>query len=201
MKKQILTLICCTLLLSTFSFAQKARLGFSGGATLANMSMKLDDIKISASSKIGFTAGLLLDKPISDHVIFQPAVNFVQKGTKSKESDGSATLNYLEVPLNFMYRSNNRDGFFAGAGPSFAYGLGGKSKDGDFKEDINFGSGDNDDLKSFEFGANITAGYITRSGFLIAVNYNMGISNLEIDSDYGKTRNNYWGLRLGYILK
>lgn len=201
MKKQILTFICCTVLLSTFCYAQKARLGFTGGATLANMSMKLDDIKISASSKIGFTAGLLLDKPISDHLIFQPAVNFVQKGTKSNESDGSATLNYLEVPLNFTYRTNNIDGFFAGAGPSFAYGLGGKSKEGDYEEDIKFGNGDDDHLKGFEFGANITAGYITKSGFLIAVNYNMGISNLEIESDYGKARNNYWGLRLGYILK
>jgi hypothetical protein len=201
MRKHILTFICCTLFFSTISIAQKARFGFSAGATLANVSMKMNNIKISTSSKIGLTAGILLDKPISDHLIFQPALNFVQKGAKSKENDGQATLNYLEVPLNFMYRSNNRDGFFAGAGPSLAYGLSGTSKAGSDKEDINFGSDDNDDLKRMDLGDNFTAGYITKGGILLALNYNMGLSNLEPESDYGKTRNNYWGLRLGYILK
>ncbi len=68
-------------------------------------------------------------------------------------------------------------------------------------DDIKFGSGDNDDLKAFEAGINFVTGYQCKGGFLIAVNYNTGLSNLvnTVEGDNSKFHNRYFGIRIGYM--
>lgn len=131
-----------------------------------------------------------------------------RKGGKQKD-DGSSDklmLNYIELPLNFVFNTHTSNGmFFIGAGPSLGVGLSGKDKWDDGSEsgsdDIKFGSGDDADLKPFEAGINILAGYQFAGGFFVTANYNAALNNISSDDPGFDTKyhNRYFGIRIGYM--
>jgi Outer membrane protein beta-barrel domain len=190
---------------------QTTRFGFTAGAAFANYKTN-DDGSDKASSKTGITAGVLADIPVSKHFSFQPAVNFVQKGTKDDQTSGGVTekatltINCIEVPLNFLYNATGNTGnFFIGAGPSFAFGISGKLKSVDGSdsetENVKFGNGDDDLIKGFDLGANFITGYCFPNGLFVSVNYNMGFSNLlPGSSGDGTLKSHYFGIKLGWLL-
>lgn len=199
-------------LIATFTtactYAQQTQFGFTGGATLSNYKAKQDGNDESGNTKPGFTLGVLVNLQAGKNFIIQPAVNWVQKGTKDEQTTSgttekvSLTTNHIEVPVNCIYSSN---GFFIGAGPSFSFGVSGKWKysDGTNKADehVKYGNSDNDDLKAFDLGINALSGYQFKSGFFIAVNYNIGLSNLVAgDVPNSSLKSSYTGIRLGYLL-
>jgi len=204
MKKLILTLVVFTALMP-LAKAQNARFGFTAGATLATYKTNVDNISATSNSKLGFSVGFTADIPMSSTFSFQPALQFLQKG--GKESNGTfdltTTMNYLELPLNFIYKAPGTGGhFLIGLGPSLAYGLGGtvSASSGGQSESTSLHFGGDGNLKAFEFGGNILTGYEWNSGFFVQLNYNMGFSNISPDSQ-SSFKNNYFGLRLGYFLK
>ncbi|WP_153798030.1 porin family protein [Foetidibacter luteolus] len=203
MKKIIYLLISMSILVS-YSNAQ-THFGISAGISSALVSAKQGGVTLTSDAKVGFIGGLTLSSSISNHVGFRPELNFVQKGGtvnfSNEDIKYNTTLNYIEVPLNVVYCVNGK--FFFGAGPSFAYGLSGKYKiTGMYNEhgDLKFGNGDDADFKPFEFGVNLLAGWQLKSGIFFMINYNAGISNISATSDE-KDRNNYLGLRIGYMFK
>lgn len=212
MKKMYTTLLCCSLL-AGIAKAQNAAIGFAAGTTLSNAKSKIDDETSSSKNKIGFTVGIVSDISIGRNISFHPAIHFTQKGGMEKEAiDGvdykyTINLNYLEVPLNILFKTNSAKGrFYAGGGPSFALGLSGKAKiewNGEKEDDdIKFGNGDQDDFKPLDLGINLLTGYQFSNGLFVSVNYNMGLSNLFIDGDSNNYfHNRYLGLRVGYMLK
>lgn len=186
-------------------------IGITAGASFANVKVKADDLTGSPKTKTGITAGLFTKLPLSSDISFQPGLNFVQKGYIVKDDIGTETanLNYLELPLNFVYSKSVSNGLFIGAGPSIAYGLSGsdklKYKDGgmpDQSDKVHFGSGADDDVKPFDFGANFIVGYQFKGGFLITGNYTLGLSKINNEDDSvesGSIKNNYFGVKLGYV--
>ena len=209
MKKTLFTSICLFVQLY-YAQAQKSTFGFTAGASLASYKVSQSSLSVTSKSKTGFTVGMLISVPAGKSFSFQPGLNYVQKGGRFEEENytDKSTFNYLELPLNFVYTSPSPKGsFFVGAGPSLSMGLSGTEKfnDGTNEEtsDIKFGSGDNDDLKAFEFGINVIAGYRFKGGFLVAANYNAGLSNIAItteDENSGEAHNRYFGLRIGYMI-
>lgn len=213
MKKTAFLLIVAVIISSNMN-AQKTRFGVNGGVTIANYTAKAAGESETADSKIGFTLGVVADILLGDHFSIQPGLNFVQKGTKDEQTLGGITekaslvTNHLEVPVNFLYNSNTKDAgnFFIGAGPSFAFGVSGKWKYDDgtntVDESVNFGDTDEDDMKGFDFGANIIAGYTLGNGLTFSANYNIGISNLAPGGDSNNSlRSNYFGIKLGWMFK
>ena len=205
MKKIVLSLAIIAGFVSV-SFAQTT-FGVQAGIAAASMKMEEDGESLDLDSKIGFTLGVVANVGLSENFSFRPALNFVQKGGKEEgEIMGisykqTMNLNYLELPLNFVYNTSAGSGqFFIGAGPSLSFGLSGKTTaevDGEEEsEDLNFGNGD-DEVKPFEFGGNILAGYQLANGVSISVNYNMGFSNLS-NVENSEAKNKYFGVRLGY---
>jgi Outer membrane protein beta-barrel domain len=207
--KKILSLSIILVLFACLAQAQTARFGFTAGATLASQKWEEGNVSIKSDSKVGFTLGVLGDISISDNLSFQPGINFTQKGGKFSGSDfglGSNedvnfTLNYVELPLNVLFKAEAGSGkFFIGAGPSIGFGISGKSKFGSEEEDINFGTNENeDDYKPLDFGGNIVAGYELPNGVFFAVNYNTTLNNLSPYSE-GTIRNRYIGFRIGFLL-
>ncbi len=198
----------CLITINSFAQKEKASFGINAGATLASYKIKEDNVSITSETNVGFTAGITSTMPLGKNFSFMPALNFTQKGGKITEEGFTAksTFNYLELPLNFVYNTKSVKGkFFIGAGPSLSFGLSGKDKwvgGGESEEtDIKFGSGEDDDLKAFEAGINFLTGYQFAGGFLIAANYNAGLSNIAIAEagDNGKMHNRYFGLRLGFM--
>ena len=205
------TFISIVVLITTIQTrAQVAKFGITAGITIASANGKSDDSQGKSTSKLGFTAGVLADISAGKKFSFQPAVNFVQKGfSQSDNSSGTnvkvkATLNYIEVPLNFVFNSESPNStFFVGAGPSFAMGVSGKATIIDDGEKVSvglhFGSTPEDVMKRFDVGANILAGIRFKSGAFISANYNRGLSNNSTTSD-ATVHNNYVGLKLGFLL-
>ena len=208
--KSITTLMTLMILLTAFSSSAQTSIGFTAGASFASVTVKSGGLSASPKSKTGITAGIVIDAPLGTNFNFQPALNFVQKGYKIKDETGKETvnLNYLEVPLNFVYSTKRNEGFFIGAGPSIAYGISGMDKftaSGmpDDNQKIKFGSGA-DEVKTFDFGANAVAGYRMKGGFMITGNYNLGLSKINNDDgsgDVGTIKNKYFSIKIGYMFR
>lgn len=205
MKKLVFTM--SSIILMQLLHAQSVRWGVTAGATMAQVYTITDQEKDHSSYKPGFSAGFMADLPVGKSFSFQPGFQFLQKGGQEKMGDAgtsiktSVHLDYLELPLNFIYHGKSTTGhFFVGLGPTVAYALGGHAKidyNGQVDDEkIEFGS-DADKLKHLEFGANALAGYESKNGWLISANYNLGISNLF--NDGGTWKNNYFGLKLGFL--
>ena len=148
------------------------------------------DIKDAQKSLTSFSFGGYANIPVSGKFSIQPGLSLSGKGSKTeavKEESSyklKTSLMYIEVPVNAVF---NFDGFYIGAGPYAAYGIAGKNKleisgEGEsinVEEDVKFGSGEEDDFKPFDFGANILAGYKLESGLNFGVNYGLGLANLQ----------------------
>ncbi len=184
----------------------------SAGATMSNLYEKHGTEKVKSEYKIGLNAGILLDVPMEKNGSFQPGVNFIQKGGKNVSGEGAdqveteLRLNYLEVPLNVVFRIACSNGkFVLGGGPAVSIGLSGKSTVKDntvtVASDIKFGSTSRDhDLNFIDFGLNATAGYEFNNGFFVAANYTHGINKLLLDAlEDDKLYNRAFSLRLGYF--
>ena len=206
MKKTIIILMAFIFFMHAAN-SQKARIGFTAGSSLANYKFKEGDEDQSGNSKAGFTAGLIVNIPAGKNFMIQTGAHWVQKGTKDEQDNGSGgtdkaslTTNSIEIPVNFLYTSNG--GFFIGAGPSASFAVSGKAKFNDLSADLHFGNSNDDDIKGFDFGANVVTGYQSPGGFLVAANFNQGFSNL-VPGDAGTSsmKSHYFGIRLGYVLK
>ena len=206
MKKIILSVALIAGIVTALS--AQTRFGINAGAVLANLKGEEGGEEQELDSKIGITAGIRADVALSENFRFRPGLNFVQKGGKEEfdflgtEIKSSITLNYLELPLNFVYNAPAGNGkFFIGAGPVFGFGLSGKNKvesgGEEQTEDVNFGDAE-DEVKSFEFAGNVLAGYECASGLYFQANYNPGFSNLSNAPD-SELKTTYFGLRIGYF--
>ena len=209
MKKFYFTLTL-TFILTASLQAQQPRFGFNAGILSSKAKITADNQSTTSKSRIGFNAGVMVDVPLGSNFSFQPGLSFLQKGGKEDENDGtdviksSISINYLELPLNLIYKAKGKSGSFnLGAGPCLSYGLSGKAKatfNGiSASQKLNFGSSANDDLKRFEFGGNILAGYELTNGLSFTLNYNIGFSNVAADPQ-SKWKNYYGGLRIGFLL-
>ncbi|RYG43351.1 MAG: PorT family protein, partial [Chitinophagaceae bacterium] len=160
---------------------------------------------VTSKGKPGITLGIISDVPLGRSASFMPALNFVQKGgtlTAGGVKD-KLTTNYLEVPLNFVYHAKTGSGkLFFGAGPAFNIGISGKDKwdaEGSSGNDkVEFGK--DKDFRRLDAGLNIVTGYTGKSGLLVTLNYNTGLSNSVDSEGEGKFRNRYFGFRIGYML-
>jgi len=142
------------------------------------------------------------------------------KGTKTStketntgviiESKGSLNLVYLDIPLTAKaYYNIGASKIYGVFGPYIGFGLSGKSKS-EIKiigvtetdeQDVNWGSGDSDDLKRLDYGLTVGAGMEFNS-FLIGLSYNLGLANISAVTDDGqKIKNKVFGLSIGYKFK
>jgi len=184
--------------------AQKPKPSFTVSAGISSaMYFTDDDYGDSYSSDLhtgaygGFTARI----PTGIHWALEPGLFYVQKGGVETVTDYQTvkvktSLNYLELPVNMYYSKRNR--FFITFGPAFGFALSGQIKAEDESVKLKFGSGAEDDLKSFEIGLNFTAGYQFKNNLFLAVSSGSGISDLSNDDSYSFS-NGYLGFRLGYV--
>ena len=207
--KSITTTMVLMILLTTFSLSAQTTVGINAGVSFANVVIKTQGVSASPKLKPGITGGLFADFQLVSNFGFQPALNFVQKGYLVKDETGkeTVTLNYLEIPVNFVY---NKKQFYAGAGPSFAYGISGNDKVhySGMPEDnqkVHFGTSENDDLKPFDMGINFLLGYKFKEGLTISANYTLGLNRINNSNDDPlypdenfKIKNRYFAVKIGY---
>jgi hypothetical protein len=209
MKKLLLALLVGA---STQASAQHFRVAPEIGVNFSNMTFRYEDrfgrdYKESGELKAGLKAGLILDGQVSRNIWFQPGLFYVMKGYRSNigPNEASVKANYLELPLNFLYKTGGRGAgrFFIGGGPYVAAAIGGKIEDRAGRDyDLDFGDNINDDLRRLDAGLNITTGYEFPRGVFIRTNAGFGLVNIAPDNA-NDTRIRNWGLgvSLGYFLQ
>lgn len=210
--------------MSAFAQNGPVKFGVKAGATFPNFSISGQDSEDDAKMTTSFYIGGTVTVPVSDRFSLQSGLSFIGKGTESDNLSefsedgmsvtGKAKINplYLELPVNAIVNFEAGNGkFFIGAGPYVAMGIAGKVKvtgsatangsttTATVKEDIKFGTGDDDLLKRGDFGLNFLAGYELNNGFNIQAGYGLGLSNLlNVDSNIASMKNRVLSIGVGY---
>jgi hypothetical protein len=214
MKTSRLLLTASLIFAATTVFSQ-VKIGPALGINFANSSVKFDGEKINTTGVTLFHWGAIAEISIAENFAFQPGLLYSSKGFKMKEvapelQGVSVTrkVNYLDIPLNFMYKVNmgQKSNFIVLAGPYLSYGLSGTSKvGGDLggfgsigsSQDIKFGSGDDAEAKRFDFGLNGGAGF-QFGKFQITAQYGLGLYNTTPIEDV-KAYSHVFGISTAFL--
>jgi hypothetical protein len=218
MKKIFFTLVLYIIFFGTTTMAQ-SRYGLTAGMEFSKYSINyLENAELDLRS--GAKIGVLMEYAVTKDFFIAPEIVYAQRGTKGKGVYAGnisfqllETLNYVQIPVNAMYKFNlgNYSKFTLFAGPYAGLAFSGKSwekQNINYKEeetggDITFGSGEDDLYNKFDFGLNLGIGYEYADWF-IKVQYNLGLSNMlnnnnEEYSAGNKSQNRNIGISLGYL--
>ena len=184
--------------MSSLTFAQQ--FGIKGGMNISSNS-GLKDLAVNAKSKVGFNAGVFMNAPIAENFSIQPEVLYNNLGAKtSGDIDATVNLDYISVPVMFQYNATPQ--FYLEAGPQFSFLLDSKvSSDNAVVQALGNELLKKDNLKSFDFGAGIGAGYWFTPNLGINARYVAGFSDIAKNrsgDDSNRARNNNFQIGLAY---
>ena len=195
------SLVICFMLIAGYAQAQ-VKFGPKVGLNLSTMTLKVSGIGIDPKTVVGFNAGFVSEITLKGNFVLQPGVMFSKKGSKySVESyDLSIFPGFFEIPVNAMYKFDlSTVKLILFAGPYFAFGVGGTYKTPDGSDAINYGSGEDKDLKSFDLGANLGAGLEIKN-FQISAQYGFGLTNLSpVETNDAEMKVRVIGISLAYL--
>jgi len=177
--------------------------GYIFGLNLSTITLKSNGINSRPEMPIGIHFGGFFEIPFNDNLALQPVILFSVKGSNYKIDSVAYSLSpiYIEVPINAVYSFGSdviKISLFSG--PYFALGVGGyKIEPGGELKKINFGSGRNNDLRTFDFGLNIGAA-INIKGLLVSAQYGIGLSNISpVTLDDQEMKNKVIGISIRSI--
>jgi outer membrane protein OmpA-like peptidoglycan-associated protein len=180
-----------------------------------------DSIKNNYSGRVGFHFGFIADLPLnpSSHFSFQPGVIYHNKGRKFAQRFDTTTsaitsktssqyVNYIDIPLNLVYKFGKKAKFIIGGGPygSFFYTGREASKTTTL---VGATETENEDLpvgknagqyRILNYGINGLAGF--ESGrFFVTANYSLGLNDFYESTTYtGTFRHQVIGGTIGIFL-
>lgn len=204
MKNRLLSIVLILALSASFAIAQepgKMSFGILGGVNFQNLNGKLSaGDKLENDMLLGFHGGVNVQIPIAPEFYFQPGLMFAVKGAKNtttilgSDITDEIKLNYVEVPLNLVYKGALGNGFvMLGFGPYVAYGISGKK----VVTGNSFSYERGVDYNALDAGANIFVGFEMASGIFLQLDTQFGM--LDIDPNENNTaKNTGFGLSLGY---
>jgi hypothetical protein len=174
--------------------------GYTFGLNLSSLTLKAKEISSYPETMGGIHLGGFYEMPFTGNFAFKPGLLFSAKGSNYKIDTVQYSLApvYIEVPLIIAYNLGSdvvKISLFAG--PYFACGIGGLAMDlkGNLK-DINFGSGENKDLKLFDIGLNFGAG-INIKGLLISAQCGIGLANITSETTFvTEMKNKVFGISI-----
>lgn len=213
MKKVLFLFITASCLFQIQGLSQKAQVGIAGGASVSNVYGRLGGLDNRGESRIGFTAGMVVDAPIKkSNISFQPGIHYVQKGKYTLKTEAvkeADALRYADLLLNFVayVGKPGKTRLFLGLGPQLGFNLPSKKiriEDGDNSEirSINFGNTAAADYRGIDYGANGLIGIRFKCDVLFSVNYTFGLRNLipdELITGDDHLRNGSLGFRISYL--
>lgn len=202
---------------STALFAQKmtydagrTTFGVRGGVNFFNITGKYAGDKIDNSIKTGFHVGVNAEIPVGSGSYLQLGVLYSQKGADLKMIPNShgLRLNYLEVPVNFVYKPVLGSGrMLLGVGPYVGVGIGGKQKSGSNETDVKFTNdyitnNNQPQYQRLDYGGNLLAGYEFANNLSFQLNAQLGLANItpNVSGTDNKTKQNNtgFGVSVGY---
>lgn len=180
------------------------------GLNLASLSGKGAGESMSSGMKIGGRVGAMVEFGITKNIFVRPGIQYSMLGgkngdlNKGMDVDVTETINYLQVPVNVLYKFGKPgDGrFYVGVVPYVGFALSGKGKVGDLSVDMEIGSDKTkDDLKPIDFGAGIKVGYELPMGLYFDASYMLGLTNNVPGGDAdNKVSNRNITIGVGYFV-
>jgi hypothetical protein len=138
MKKLLLTFILAAA--ATITFSQTINFGVKAGVNLSTLSESGLPYQIDNKNITGYHAGIIADFGFQQFSI-QPGLFFITKGSSypgmiadntgnTAKMTTTLKLNYLELPVNLLYKLRASPGVkvYLGGGPYLGYGLSGAWK-------------------------------------------------------------------------
>lgn len=200
MKKMMLLLVLA--LATTTGFTQS--LGLKAGATYTTF--KGNDAQ-DYEHRFGYTAGLALQRHITDLIGVQVEALYTAKGSKKTSSAGSNEieesfrLNYIDVPVLFHVSAS---GLFFDLGPQVSF-----ISSASHVREVTSGSTTTssktevtDHPYTIDFGYVAGLGYRANNGIGLEVRYNGGLKNIDDEGPFAgrERRNSGFSLMLSYFL-
>ncbi|MDB4286253.1 PorT family protein [bacterium] len=225
MKRIILFIPLILAFIASISYAQDSEglsFGIRAGVNFQNINGKdAEKNTLENSLTPGFHVGMNVEIPLAPEFYFQPGLLFSTKGSKKKETILSATfthqatLSYLELPLNFVYKPLLGTGhLILGFGPYLGYAISGKSKyelagiqvedNMTFQSTVQTSDPYNlQNFKAFDAGANILFGYELTNNLSFQLNAQYGLVKINsedgsVSNDPSIAKNTGFGVSAGY---
>jgi hypothetical protein len=184
MKKSVVLALIFSLIWCV-SFSQDTAFGLKGGLNLS--SIKLDDPEASYDSRTGYHLGIFLRGNFNKVGIQPEWLLFTQRGEATVATGKvEESFTYLSVPV--MFKFYPVDGLNIQLGPQFGFLLDGertyKTALGTVTKDIK------DSYKGTDVAVSLGAGYDFGFGLGLDVRYNIGVKDInnETDGDPAKSR-------------
>jgi hypothetical protein len=189
--KKISLLLIFVVILACSAYAQGVSGGLKAGLNVANQ--KFTNIPgVNTDARVGYHVGGFLSCMFSEAFGVQPELLFNSVGSKINSGGTSIALRYSYLTLPVMFRYNPIPILNIHAGPQVAALLSAKQVQGSNSETI-------PNTKPVEFSVAVGAGLDLPMGFVAAVRYNVGLSDISDDnSSSTQINNNYLQLSVGY---
>jgi hypothetical protein len=205
MKKIFFVLFAILSINVAFGQKGKAQVGITTGIAWSNLYDNVDG-NPKTDAKTGFSLGLILDAPINPCWTFQPAVQYIQKGSNlasTTTTSNSIALRYAELQFNILKTS--KSGIYIGVGPSLSFAMPSKlvteTADGKSEKPMLFGNESTNNLRGMDYGVNGLIGVKTKKGLIIGLNYTQGLRNLTPGGGEPKFKSGSFGAKLGFLFK
>lgn len=184
--KKLLLVTVITVIGLTNGNAQEIKFGVKAGLNLAFIT---GDNTEDFDPTTNFHVGIMAEIKISDKLSLQPELIYSGQGADTNiASEGSISLNYLNLPLIGKYYVTER--LSLEAGPQIGVLLSTNGGTVDYKEL----------LKPIDYGVNFGVGYKLDNGLNFTARYNLGLSNInDVDGFSDKNSNGVFQLSVGYF--
>lgn len=173
-------------------FALVSVVSFSQISWNAKVGMNMSNFTGDSDSdmKIGFQAGVGMEYQFSEMWSVRPSLMFTTKGAKA--GDATSTPMYLQLPVMAAasFAIADAQNIVIKAGPYFAYGIAGKDKEGDDKEDFF-----TDGTKRFDAGLGVGVAYEINK-FFVDLTGEFGLTKVYDFDDSPKNMN--FSIGVGY---
>jgi opacity protein-like surface antigen len=197
MKRSIICLIVIVFALSATTVQAQIRIGATGGLNVTKLVYDGPDLDSKASIHIGAIG----EYEIMDGLSAQSGLIISGKGGKSSFLGDKivTSLTYLDIPLHAIYKYDLGSlSIYGKSGFDIGIGVAGKYKYDGEKESINWGSGDNDDLKRIQLGFYIGAGVELMDNLQLGLGYNWGLNDISA-SGTGDVKNRVFTISATYF--
>lgn len=191
MKMKLFLIAAMAVVTSSVATAQVSY-GVKAGVNLNKTTYEDYPSQFKKSNYPSFFLTAYADFGLGSNFSLQPGLSLQSKGDKyTLDGDKAATWDVMsiEIPVNAVYYipTGATGSVFVGAGPYIGFNVSGKNKITDkgapfFGAEGNHNmtfSGSNKSQNVIDAGANFMLGYKLSNGFLINVEYGLGIANLD----------------------